>query len=337
MTSDETQIVTVFVYRRETSALVKRDASAASSRSPSARSCWRLSCARCTGMRCGPRCGGSTWAGWPWRGACFCWASWCERCAGGCCSMRLGVHRPLRELTLLVLRGQLLQRHPAHRLRRRRRACGRAGSGYRPSWPGGQQRGRGSLPGHHGAAGDGADRRDSAARHRAHRRIVAFTAVLFVGGLLAAWLLRRSWWASLARPRRSGRARRCASLRLPALAEAVAPYDRRIHRARAGGVSLVFNLLQIGWNVAIGWGLGLRLPLSVYFVFVPLTAVALLLPAFGGLGVRELSYVGLFGSAACPQADRAGAVVGRLHHHRGDRAGGWGDLPGRRNSASTRR
>jgi uncharacterized membrane protein YbhN (UPF0104 family) len=35
---------------------------------------------------------------------------------------------------------------------------------------------------------------------------------------------------------------------------------------------------------------------------VPLTAVALLLPAFGGLGVRELSYVGLFAGAGVPQA-----------------------------------
>ncbi len=90
-------------------------------------------------------------------------------------------------------------------------------------------------------------------------------------------------------------------LRLPALAEAVAPYDRRTI-ARGLAASLVFNLLQIGWNVAIGWGLGLRLPLAVYFALVPLTAVALLLPAFGGLGVRELSYVGLFGSAGVPQA-----------------------------------
>jgi uncharacterized membrane protein YbhN (UPF0104 family) len=130
--------------------------------------------------------------------------------------------------------------------------------------------------------------------------IFAFTAALFAGGLLAAWLLRRSWWANLARhDDLFGRAVRL--LRLPGLAEAVAPYDRRVI-GRALVASLVFNLLQIGWNVAIGWGLGLRLPVSAYFVFVPLTAVVLLLPAFGGLGVREMSYVGLFGSAGVPQA-----------------------------------
>ena len=48
--------------------------------------------------------------------------------------------------------------------------------------------------------------------------------------------------------------------RLPALAEAVRPYTRRAV-ARALAVSLVFNVLQIGWNVAIARGLGLNLPL----------------------------------------------------------------------------
>ena len=130
--------------------------------------------------------------------------------------------------------------------------------------------------------------------------IFAFTAALFAGGLLAAWLLRRPWWANLAQhDDLLGKTVRL--LRLPGLAEAVAPYDRRVI-GRALVASLVFNLLQIGWNVAIGWGLGLRLPVSAYFVFVPLTAVVLLLPAFGGLGVREMSYVGLFGSAGVPQA-----------------------------------
>jgi uncharacterized membrane protein YbhN (UPF0104 family) len=149
--------------------------------------------------------------------------------------------------------------------------------------------------------------------------IFTFTAALFGGGLLAAWLLRRSWWVNLAqRENLLGGVVRL--LRLPSLAEAFAPYDRR-SIGRGLAASLVFNLLQIGWNVAIGWGLGLRLPVGVYFVFVPLTAVVLMLPAFGGLGVRELSYVGLF--------------TGSLHHHRRDGVGRWGDLPGRRNSAGS--
>ncbi|MDJ8954088.1 lysylphosphatidylglycerol synthase domain-containing protein, partial [Clostridium perfringens] len=72
--------------------------------------------------------------------------------------------------------------------------------------------------------------------------------------------------------------------------------------AGALALSLVFNLLQVGWNVALARGLGLDLPLPVFLVFVPLTAVALLLPAFGGLGVRELSYVNLFARAGVTPA-----------------------------------
>ena len=134
---------------------------------------------------------------------------------------------------------------------------------------------------------------------RAPAAVTAVTAALFGGGLLAAWLLRRSWWGDLAR-QGDLLGRGVKRLRLDALADAFAPYDRRTI-GRGLLASLIFNLLQIGWNVAIGWGLGLRLPLTLYLVFVPLTAIALLLPAFGGLGVRELRYVGLFGSVGVAQ------------------------------------
>ncbi|HEX9114602.1 MAG TPA: lysylphosphatidylglycerol synthase transmembrane domain-containing protein [Anaerolineae bacterium] len=123
--------------------------------------------------------------------------------------------------------------------------------------------------------------------------VMALMAVLFGGGLLVAWLLRRPWWTAWAsRPGTWGRIVR--ELRLSSLAEAVQPYDRPT-MVRALVVSLIFNFLQIGWNMAIAQGLGLRLPLATFLTLVPLTAVALLLPSFGGLGVRELSYVGLFG------------------------------------------
>jgi len=134
------------------------------------------------------------------------------------------------------------------------------------------------------------------------------TTALFAGGLLAAWLLRRSWWARWGQ--RSGLFGKAVRvLKLPQLSEAVAPYDR-LTILRALGISLVFNLLQIGWNVAIARGLGLNLPLAVYLVFVPLTAVALLLPAFGGLGVREMTYVGLFGSIGVPRATALALSLG---------------------------
>lgn len=134
------------------------------------------------------------------------------------------------------------------------------------------------------------------------------TAALFAAGLLAAWLLRRSWWAEWSR--RGGFVARCVRLlRLPQLAEAVAPYDGPVI-LRALGASLLFNLLLIGWNVAIALGLGLHLPLAIFLIFVPLTSVALLLPAFGGLGVRELTYVGLFGSIGVPQATALALSLG---------------------------
>jgi uncharacterized membrane protein YbhN (UPF0104 family) len=62
--------------------------------------------------------------------------------------------------------------------------------------------------------------------------------------------------------------------------------------------------------MAIGRGLGLYLPVSTYLIFVPLTALALLLPSFGGLGVRELTYAGLFGNIGVPQATAIALSLG---------------------------
>ena len=126
---------------------------------------------------------------------------------------------------------------------------------------------------------------------------VIMMAALLVGGLCMAWLLRAGW-----RPRQQGPGSRLARwLRWPELVLAVAPYTRGV-LARAAGASLAFNLLQIAWNVTLGLGVGLHLPVTTYLLCVPLTAVALLLPAFGGLGVRELSYVGLFSSVGVAPA-----------------------------------
>ncbi len=138
--------------------------------------------------------------------------------------------------------------------------------------------------------------------------VVAFIAALFGAGLIAAWALRRPWWGVLGqRPDLVGRSVR--ALRLPAFAETIASYGRRAI-LKGLAISLVFNFLQIGWNVAISRGLGLSLPLATFLVFVPLTAVALLLPAFGGLGVRELTYVGLFGGVGVPAATAMSLSLG---------------------------
>ena len=128
--------------------------------------------------------------------------------------------------------------------------------------------------------------------------VLLLTAAFFAAGLFVAWLLGRAGWGRLAARRDLVGAAMRAS-RLPLMAVAIAPYNRRTIGLGLA-ISLVFNLVQIGWNVAIAHGLGLSLPLATYPVFVPLTAIALLLPAFGGLGVRELSYVGLFGQVGVP-------------------------------------
>ncbi len=127
-------------------------------------------------------------------------------------------------------------------------------------------------------------------------------ALLFAGGILGAWLLSRPWWQRRAAD--SGLLGRLVrASKLPAIAGGLGQYGRAA-LLRGLAASLVFNLLQIGWNAAIATGLGLHLPVALYFVFVPLTSVALLLPAFGGLGVRELTYVTLLAASgvAQPQA-----------------------------------
>ncbi len=130
--------------------------------------------------------------------------------------------------------------------------------------------------------------------------VLAATTSMFVAGLVAAWILPRPMWECWGQ-QANILGRLVRTLKLPELAVALRAYDTGTV-LRALAISLVFNALQIGWNMAIAQGLGLHLPLVTYLVFVPLTAVALLLPAFGGLGVRELSYVGLFGQVGVPEA-----------------------------------
>jgi len=134
------------------------------------------------------------------------------------------------------------------------------------------------------------------------------TVALFIAGLGAAIILSSPRWADLAQ--RPGLAARVViAIRLPKIAGAMRPYDGHT-LALALLISLAFNVIQIGWNVAIARGLDMQAPLSAFLIFVPLTSVALLLPAFGGLGVRELTYVGLFGSVGVPAAQAMALSLG---------------------------
>lgn len=130
--------------------------------------------------------------------------------------------------------------------------------------------------------------------------VLGLIALLLFGGTAAAWLLTRPWWRRWAQG--AGLAARLVrTSKLATIASGLSSYSPAV-LARAVTASVVFNLIQIGWNAAIALGLGLRLPPLLFFIFVPLTSVALLLPAFGGLGVRELTYVTLLGSVGVPQA-----------------------------------
>ncbi len=77
-------------------------------------------------------------------------------------------------------------------------------------------------------------------------------------------------------------------------------------------VSAVFAVLLITINLCFGQAVGVQVSWTYYLVFVPLISISLMLPSFGGLGVRELSYVALFGQAGVPAA--AAAVMGLLFY-----------------------
>jgi len=62
-------------------------------------------------------------------------------------------------------------------------------------------------------------------------------------------------------------------------------------------VSLLFNLSLIAMNMCIGLAVGVEATIIQYAIFIPITSVVLILPiSFGGLGVREGTYIGLFQS-----------------------------------------
>lgn len=66
---------------------------------------------------------------------------------------------------------------------------------------------------------------------------------------------------------------------------------------QAMGVSILFNLMQIGWFAAAGLALGYQVPFTHYFLVTPFLSLAILLPSIGGLGIREGLAPLLFASA----------------------------------------
>ncbi|HEY74468.1 MAG TPA: flippase-like domain-containing protein [Thermoflexia bacterium] len=72
---------------------------------------------------------------------------------------------------------------------------------------------------------------------------------------------------------------------------------------KACAVSLVFDVLLIIFNVLVARGLDVDQPLGVFLLFTPVISFSLALPiSIGGLGVREQTYVLLFGALGVSSA-----------------------------------
>ncbi len=80
---------------------------------------------------------------------------------------------------------------------------------------------------------------------------------------------------------------------------------------KAMGISIIFNLMQIGWWWSAGKALGYAVSINYYFLIVPMMSLAILLPSIGGLGVRELLATLLFTSAGLtiPEATALSLLV----------------------------
>lgn len=113
---------------------------------------------------------------------------------------------------------------------------------------------------------------------------------LFGGCALVVLLMARRSWA-LALQRRVPFVARFKAGQW--LLDAIPTYGLRPLLA-SFGVSLLFNTILIVINLFLGLAVGVAIPWTYYLLFVPLISISLVLPSFGGLGVRELSYVALF-------------------------------------------
>lgn len=77
---------------------------------------------------------------------------------------------------------------------------------------------------------------------------------------------------------------------------------------KACTVSFVFDVMLIFFNVLIAYGLNVDQPLGIFLLFTPIISFSLALPiSIGGLGVREQTYVLLFGSLGV--SDTAAAAM----------------------------
>jgi len=136
--------------------------------------------------------------------------------------------------------------------------------------------------------------------------LAAGLAALATGGLVGGWLLFQEQWL--------GRIIGSVPHGLPfgiknqierLYAAICGPGPRAIRQAL--GVSLAFNILLIFLNYSIALSVGADVPLGYFFLFVPPTSLALMVPTVGGLGAREWAYTELW-----PQVGVSAAEAGAM-------------------------
>ena len=118
---------------------------------------------------------------------------------------------------------------------------------------------------------------------------LVFAGSVFVVGLLLQRTWIESWGRCLGVDRVLGR--------FKILRELYASIHLYGSRAllKATIASVVFNLLLVLANYLLGLAVGIDVSLWYYFLFVPIISAVLMIPSIGGLGVREATYVILFG------------------------------------------
>ncbi len=130
--------------------------------------------------------------------------------------------------------------------------------------------------------------------------VAYFTVVIFLGGVVAGYLLtHRPLYLAL--QKRLSPFRRLTDIRMIGnLFESFQRYPLPA-LGRSYLVSILFNISLIAMNLFIGWALGAQASLVQYAVFVPITSLVLVIPiSFAGLGVREEAYRQLFGQVGVP-------------------------------------
>ena len=72
--------------------------------------------------------------------------------------------------------------------------------------------------------------------------------------------------------------------------------------ARASGISLLFNLMNITVNYLIARGLNVDRPYAIFVAVAPILSISLLVPSIGGLGVRETVHMLMYGTVGVGEA-----------------------------------